>query len=225
MSSTTFARRPRWPWILLAIVVVIGLVIAAVAIFGSHAATPTASPSSTTSAPPSTSADPAPTGCLGGKTRDAAMVIAAQKSAPHTTNGAVEVAAAFTRWLDQYPYPSASDSAEVEKSALASSAPTKDLVSFFANNPNLSGGLVADGEAYYLSTIPGVYHVESADTNEAVVSIGTGLVANGSLSATLRGSITVTVSWQSGAWKFVKSAGTRTTQDLYAIGTPFTGGC
>jgi hypothetical protein len=153
------------------------------------------------------------------------MVLAAQKVAPHTTNGAVEVAAAFTRWLDQYPYPTSSDAQKIEDQSLADSAPTRDLVAFFAKKPNLSGGLVPDGESYYLSTIPGVYHVESAGTNEVVVSVGTGLVANGSLSATLRGSVTVTVEWQSGNWKFVRSTGTRTTQDLYAIGTPFTGGC
>lgn len=225
MSSTPATQRSRLPWILLAVVIVIGLVIAAVAYFGNRGATTTPKPSSSSSASPSAVSDPAPTGCLGGKGRNAAMVLAAQKTAPHTTNGAVEVAAAFTRWLDQYPYPSSPDSQQIQDKSLASSAPTKDLVAFFASNPNLSGGLVPDGESYYLSTIPGVYHVESAETNEVIVSVGTGLVTDGSLNATLRGSVTVTVEWQSGNWKFVRSTGTRTTQDLYAIGTPFTGGC
>jgi hypothetical protein len=44
-----------------------------------------------------------------------AMVLSAEKLAPHTTNGAVEVATAFVRWLNQYPYPSASTYAAIEK--------------------------------------------------------------------------------------------------------------
>jgi hypothetical protein len=153
------------------------------------------------------------------------MVLSAEKLAPHTTNGAVDVATAFVRWLNQYPYPAANTYAEIERVGLAKSAPTHDLASFFSSNPNLSGGFVPDNTDYYASTVPGVFHVESASADTVNVSIGTGFVVNGVLSSTLRGSITVTVDWERGTWKFVSSKGTRTTEDLYSIGTPFTAGC
>jgi hypothetical protein len=153
------------------------------------------------------------------------MVLGAEKLAPHTTNGAVEVATAFVRWLNQYPYPAANTYSVIERNGLAKSAPTQDLTSFFASDPNLSGGFVPDDTAYYASTVPGVYHVESVTTDSVSASIGTGFVVNGALSPTLRGSITVTVHWERGSWKFVSSKGMRTTENLYSIGTPFTAGC
>jgi hypothetical protein len=226
MSTQAPTTRRRWPWILVAVVVV-AVIIALLAVhFASSGETPTARPTtsrSATSSPPP--ADSSPTGCLGGPSRDAAMVLGAEKLAPHTTNGAVEVATAFVRWLNQYPYPSSSTYAAIEKHGLAKSAPTQDLAAFFGGDPNLSGGLVPDATTYHLSTVPGVFHVESSSTDSVSVSIGTGLVVQGALSPTLRGSITVTVHWERGSWKFVSSKGVRTTEDLYSIGTPFTAGC
>ncbi|TFB86885.1 hypothetical protein E3O44_06880 [Cryobacterium algoricola] len=137
----------------------------------------------------------------------------------------MDVAAAFVRWLIQYPYPTASDSDRLATTGLASDAPTKDLTGFFATGPNLSGGLVPDSTDYYLSTIPGVWHLESSSGTEVEATIGTGVVINGELSPNLRGSITVTLRWEGGKWKFVKSVGTRSTEDLYAIGKPFASGC
>jgi hypothetical protein len=219
------APRRKWPWVLVAVVVIAAII----ALLVAHFATPTTpraghthTPSSST---PSAIADSTPTGCLGGPQRNAAMVLKAVRLAPHSTNGAVEVATAFVRWLNQYPYPSSSTYSEIEAGGLAKSAPTRNLAQFFSGNPNLSGGLVPDSTTYYLSTVPGVYHVESASTNTVSASIGTGLVIQGALSPTLRGSITVTMEWEAGSWKFVTSKGTRTTEDLYSIGTPFTAGC
>jgi hypothetical protein len=225
MSSTPATRRSRLPWILLTVAIVIGLVIAAVAYFGNHSAAPTSEPSSSTSASPSVVSDPAPTGCLGGEGRTASMVVSAQKAAPHTTNGAVEMAAAFTRWIQRYPYPTASDAERIEKGVLTKKSFTDDLPSYLAAQPDLSGGIVARGTTYYMSTIPGVWHLESAAADQVVASIGTGYVIDGALSTTLRSSITVTLAWQDGRWKVADANGTRTTQDLYAVGTPFTGGC
>ena len=222
------AKQPRriWPWLAIGAALLVALVIAVVAIghgpAGPNSASP--SPSRTSSATP-VPGDADPTGCLGGEDRNAKMVLAARSAAPHTSNGAIEVATAFVRWLNQYPYPSAGDIAAVQGAALSSRAQTKDIGAFFATNPNLSGGLVADNSPYYLSTVPGVHYLESAAPDEVTASIGTALVVDGALSATLKGSITVTVSWENGGWKFVSSKGTRTTQGLYSIGLPFTGGC
>jgi len=162
-------------------------------------------------------------GCLGGDTRDAAMVQAAQQAAGHSETGAVEVSAAFVRWLNQYPYPA--DAGQVQQTAISATAPTRDLVAFFETEPDLSGGLVAANEPYWLSTVTGVFHVESSEPDAVTASIGTALVRDGELSPSLKGSITVTVSWEDGRWVFVRSEGTRTTEDLFAIGAPFSGGC
>jgi hypothetical protein len=129
------------------------------------------------------------------------------------------------RYLYQYPYPTADGAKQVSEAAVSKDAETKDLAAFFAGKPNVSGGLVEDGKDYYRSTIPGVWYLESFSGDEVVVSIGSGVVLDGALDTTMRGSITFTVVWQDGAWKFVSSAGTRTTEDLYSIGTPFTEGC
>jgi hypothetical protein len=224
MTNTSTPRR-WWPWVVLAIV----LLAAIVAGLAMHFAKGNA-PKVTKEHHPSPVAsaavgDSAPTGCLGGSKRDAAMVLSAERLAPHTTNGAVEVATAFVRWLNQYPYPTASSYRPIEESGLSTTAPTRDLGKFFATKPNLSGGLVPDGTTYHLSTAPGVFHVESEGTGESRVSIGTALVVGGVMSPTLKGSITVTVHWEAGSWRFVKSEGTRTTENLYSIGTPFTAGC
>lgn len=220
------ATRPRriWPWILLALIV-ISVIIAAltVLVWNPGGSKPTASPTATVSDTPAPDAEP--TGCLGGSDRDAAMVLTAQTAAPHSSNGAIEVATAFVRWLNQYPYPAAADIAAIEESGLASNAPTKDIAGFFAGHPNLSGGLVPDGTDYYLSTLPGVYYLEATAADDVTASIGTALVIDGELSSSLKGSITVNMTWEDDSWKFVSSEGTRSTEELYSIGRPFTGGC
>lgn len=225
MARTT-ARppAPKWPWIV-GIIVVAVLVVVAVVVFTRPSGNdqPISSPAATSTA--AADGGEAPTGCLGGDKRDAAMVLAAQKAAPDTSAGAVEFAAAMQRFLYQYPYPSADDAAAASKTVMAKDAETRDLAAFFATNPNISGGLVPDGQTYYRSTIPGVWHLESYSNDQAVVSIGTGVVVDGKLNTTIRGSITVTVVWEDGAWKFLTSSGTRTTEDLYSVGTAFTAGC
>ena len=94
------------------------------------------------------------------------------------------------------------------------------LIKAAARHPDL--GFVGDVTAIH----PAILENLIADEFIPVVAtIGTGLVVEGELSPTLKGSVTVTVRWERDEWKFVKSAGTRTTQDLYAIGHAFTGGC
>jgi len=225
MRAAAKPRRRIWPWILGAILAISATIILVSILngtWGSSLPTATPTPSTPSSEVPD---DVEPTGCLGGSTRDADMVLEAQASAPQTANGAVEVAAAFVRWLNRYPYPTSSDIQKVETSGISVDAPTQDVAAFFAGSPNLSGGLVPDGVEYSLSTLPGVYNIESSSQKDVTVSVGTALVVDGALSPTLKGSITVHVTWEDQVWKFVSSEGTRTTEDLYAIGKPFTAGC
>ncbi|WP_165068683.1 hypothetical protein [Marisediminicola senii] len=227
-NPTTTTRRRRTITAIAGLVVVAALIAAALFFANrSPAEAPEPTPTSTSTPTPSATIEPdaAPTGCLGGEERDAAMVLAAQEQAPQTSNGAIEVATAFVRWLNRFPYPTEEDAALVQQSGLAAAAPTTDLTGFFASNPNLSGGLVADGVSYFLSTVTGVYHLESASPTLVTASVGTAIAEEGAISPSLKGSITVTVAWEEDRWKFVSSEGTRTTEDLFAIGRPYTSGC
>ena len=219
------ATRPRriWPWILLAVIVISALIAAlTVLVWNPGGSRSTALPTATSLATPS--ADAAPTGCLGGAERDASMVLAAQAAAPHTSNGAVEFATAFVRWIQRYPYPS-SDEAQQLQTVLADDAFTDDLASYLAGEPDLSGGIVERGTDYYMNTVPGVWNLESVADDDVTVSIGSGYVIDGVLSSTLRSSITITTHWNGSAWTIADADGTRTPAELYEIGTPFTEGC
>lgn len=227
MTVTSIAPRRKWPWIIAAIVIVAALIIAAFVLGAARNSTGAADakPNTTGSASPAAGPDAEPTGCLGGTERTAATVLEAQRRAPHSSNGAVEVAAAFTRWIQRFPYPSAEDADVVSREVLASKSFTSDLPNYLSAAPDLSGGIVPQGTTYFMSTIPGVWHLESSAGDKAVASIGTGFVIDGELSTTLRSSITVTLVWQGGKWKIADAVGQRTTENLYSVGSAFTKGC
>jgi len=222
--------RPRWPWIVAGVVVVIVLLVLILALTGGftgaqNAARSTGTPSPRTTA--TSSANKKPTGCLGGKERDAAMVLAAQKAAPHTSSGAVEFAAALVRWTFRSPVAAPVEADEVSRFAIASDASGafKNLAAQIEGTPNPSGGMVPDGKPWYLSTVPGVWNLESYAGNTATVTIGSAYVVDGALSPTLRASSTFTLKWENGGWHLLSGEYRRTTQELFSIGTPFTGGC
>lgn len=206
-------------------IVLVGAVVVVLIVTNGSARTtgPTNSPT-TTSSP---SADAAPTGCLGGRGRDAAMLLAAQKAAPHTTSGAVELATAMVRWSFRYPGTSIEDAQTISDAIISStaSASFKDLAGTAAQNPNTSGGAVPDGTPFYLSTANGVWHVESSSADAVAVSIGAVYVVNGAVSPQLRSSTTFSLVWERGAWRVKSGSIDRTTEDLFRIGEAFTGGC
>jgi len=182
---------------------------------------PTAAPSASPSTAP---VDGDPTGCLGGDARDAAMVLAAQAEAPHTSNGAVEVAAALVRWSRRYPVPSQEEASLVQAALIAPEA-GYDLASTFAGDPNLSASLVPNGEEFYLSTVPGVWNLEAYAGEIARVSVGTGVVVNGELHPTFRISTMYTLVWTDAGWIVTAANPPRPTEELFSIGTGFTEGC
>lgn len=220
------ARPPRrkWPWI------VAGAAVAALVVAGGvwYVNRPGDAPTEPTAAPsasPSTSpVDVDPTGCLGGDGRDAAMVLAAQTDAPHTSNGAVDFAASFVRWVGQYPVPNQDEAKQLQAAVIAPTS-TYDLPTFLAGEPNLSGGLVPNGTDFYMSTVPGVWNLESYSDNEAVVSVGTGLVIEGALHPTFRTSAMYKLSWGKDGWMVEAAMQPRPTEQLFPMGTGFTEGC
>jgi len=192
-------------------------------------------PVPTTTTPPS--ATPTPSGnsdgtdydtaigCLGGSSRGADAVITAQSLAGHNEAGAIEVASALVRFIYQFPYPSESDAQEVSEAAMAKEADPRDLVKFFAEEPNLSGGVVTDDVPYGMSTLEGVYYVDESADDSVEVSIGTRYVVDGALSSTLRGSLTMRMVWEGDVWKLDGGSGKRSTDELFGLGQPFSGGC
>lgn len=220
-------NKPRWPWIvgILAVVIVLVAVIGITIALNHGTTTPTASPTATKASTPP--ADAAPSGCLGGTNRDNAMLLAAQKEAPHSTNGAIEVAAALVRWTFRSPLFSVSDANEISSQVISANATAdfRDLATAAASNQNNSGGVVADGTVFYLSTANGVWNLESETTDKVVVSIGAVYVVNGAVSPELRSSTTVAMVWENGAWRALSGSITRTTEELFRVGTQFTKGC
>ena len=215
------ARPPRrkWPWILAGLILA-GLIAAAIYAVATRPTPIEPTPTESASSQPEVE----PTGCLGGPGRDSAMLIGASQTAPHSTAGAVEFAAAWVRWMHQFPNPSADDARRAQAVFSASNADF-DLVGYLATQPNLSGGVVEQSRTFHSSTLPGVWYVEETAPDKVTVSIGAAFVVDEALSSSLRGSITVTVVWEDGSWRFEGSEGTRTTEDLFSIGTDFTEGC
>jgi len=223
------ARPPRriWPWFLAGAAVIAAVVVVLVIALRPASTTQVDAAPVPTPTPTTVVTDQEPTGCLGGPARDAAMLLAAQAAAPHTTNGAVELAAAMVRFTFRDPAVTAAEAAQVEPILFASSATPqfRDLTGALPEGQNNSSGVVPNGTPFYLSTVPGVWHVESAEPDRVEVSVGAGYVVDGELSAQLRSSSTLSLVWEDSAWKLESGSISRTTQDLYAIGTTFTGGC
>lgn len=229
--TRTEARPPRriLPWFLAAAALLAAAVIVLIITLRPTPAGPSVDAAPTDEPTPSSTpvVDQEPTGCLGGPNRDAAMLLAAQAQAPHTTNGAVEVAAAMVRWTFRDPGITADEAADVTPKLFASTAKDefKDLTGTASDGQNNSAGVVPKGTPFYLSTVPGVWHVEAAEPDRVEVSIGAAYVIDGELSRQLRSSSTLAMVWEGGSWKLESGSTARSTQDLYAIGTTFTGGC
>jgi hypothetical protein len=232
------AGRSRWPYI-------IGAAVVIVAIAGVIVNTTTRTPNASTSSRPTPSAsasvpapggtsgagdgenDVAPTGCLGGLDRNAAMVLAAQKAAKHSTYGAVEAAAAFYRFVWQSPIPAGEDVAKVTDMVMASDSPAsfKDLAGIYKTSPNVSNGYVADGVSFHLSTTNGLWIVSEDSTVDAItVDIAAGYVIDGELSSTKSTSMGFIMKWESNAWHVEREV-RPDSKRLSAGGTRFSGGC
>jgi hypothetical protein len=237
MRMYTKAGRSRWPHVIAAAVVVIGvaggIVYSSAQPGGNPAAVATSQPSASAPSTPGSSGagdtdnGVAPTGCLGGQDRNANMVLAAQKAAPHTSFGAVETAASFYRWLWQSPQPTKADADAVAARIMAKAANEsfKDLAASYASTPDMTGGRVPAGTPFHLSTTNGVWTVtEGSNSNQVEVNLGAGYVINGELSPTRAALITLTLVWEDDAWHLL-SGDTPDQAKLAAGGTRFTGGC
>lgn len=236
MRMYTQAGRSRWPY-------VIGAAVVVVAVAGGvvySVTQPNGEPTAVASNKPSTSAPSggssgagdgdegaAPTGCLGGQDRNSEMVLAAQKSAKQTTYGAVEVAASIYRWLWQSPYPTEAEANAVSAGIMAKSANDsfKNLAASYSAAPDMTGGKVAEGTPYHLSTTNGLWSIaEGSDGDQVEVNLAAGYVINGELSSSKAAVISMTMIWEADSWHLL-SGGTPDQDKLAAGGNRFTGGC
>jgi hypothetical protein len=214
----------RGPW-LKVVLIIMALVVAVAGVATWYALRPTQQ-AATEPTPTATSA-PVGTGlangCLAGPDRTAAALIAAQAKAPHTTLGAIELAAAFDRWQAQNPFPPAGDSGLVSKALAAAKATPdmKDLAGTFAARP-----VAQPGQTITTSMAEGKYFVESAAADQAQITVGSAVVINGQPDAQNRGiSVTVTLVWESGVWKILKMEPSPVPDQVFSQGTSFVGGC
>lgn len=228
----------RTTWLIAAVVIVVIALVAVTAYLAGRGASPqTATQSKPTvvssSEAPSvdaTSTDSLgapPTGCLGGPARDDAMLLAAQRRAPHSAYGAVEVAAAIFRWAIRSPEPTESDVHGVRAVFVKSKRATaeRQLSDDYRANPNPSNGLVADGEHFYLSTANGQWLVAGGSTSDRVsVEVQAAFVVNGALSPTKSLTEAFTMVWEDQGWH-LDGLLKGDSQRLAAGGTQFSAGC
>lgn len=218
--------RRRWPWIVAAAVAVVAVVIAAVIFWPREDAPveppPTAEPSTSPSTEPSTDADPAPTGCLVSGLAGS-MVTDSQAAAPQTVNGAVEVAAALTRFTSQFPYPSSEDVALVDATVIAS--PDFTLAEFYASEPDLTGDYAPPGTPLHYSTIGGSWYVESYDGETARVSIVSSIVVDGAVLPNVFAATGTVLEWTEAGWASVGGYQPDAPAELQTRTAPFNGGC
>lgn len=203
-------------------------IVAAVVVYSANQSPRTTTSSDFPTPDATVSADPGaqPTGCLGGSARDADMLLSAQASAPHTTTGAIEVAAAMVRWIHRSPLPSAEEANLVQASVLTNDrAFVADLPTYLAGNPDFRYGLFEDDQDFYMSTINGVWILDSASPDAVTVTVGTNYVIDGALSPRYVASLTMDIEWEDGRWRVGDAYGKRTTETLFAAGTHFTEGC
>lgn len=227
-------KRRRWPWIVGAIAAALVVAVGPVVVVNltnpepppPSGPAPGTTPAPTESSPPSPGASfdgRGPNGCAGGQTIDADMVLTAQQEADNSTDGAVEVAAAFTRWIARTPLPSAEEAATIEAEVLAADAFTDDLAAYLATEPNQTG--IEGGGEVYFSTTNGVWQVESATPDAATVTIGSMVVVDGAIDSTRANSTTVDLVREDDRWKVVGGGGRVDLNVLFENGIEFDGGC
>lgn len=217
--------------LLVGAVIIVSIVVAYIAgrSSGAPSAEPTSASAATDAATASTSGttDAAPTGCLGGQARSNAMLLEAQRAAPRTTYGAVEVATAFYRWSYRFPVPTASDVKAVGAIFVPRDEAKSEasLLDGYRKHPNPASGAVPDATPFFVTTVGGRWTAQNAQAaGEQLVSIQGPYVIEGAVSATKSATGAFEMRWDDGAWRVAGLAKGDPTK-VTAGGTSFTAGC
>lgn len=227
MRAEARPLRRVWPWVVAAIAALAIVAVVVVLLNRPPATTPTApttEPSSSTPTPAVTESQPS--GCIGGPNLDADMVLATQDAAPHTSNGAVEVAAAVTRWTQRGPLPTTDEAERFVLDVVAADAPAgfQNLAETVKGAPNYPTGVQA-GQTFSVSMLEAMWHLEEVSEDRAVVSLGGRYVIDGALSPDHYWWTTWTMVWEDEVWKLVAGSTSRPWNELQPVGRTFTGDC
>lgn len=218
-EETTPPKRrkvPRWLWVLLAIVVVVGLVAGVSAFFAGNRDKEPVSP-----APPPAASGGAD-GCIAGRDNDAESLIAGAKKQPHTDDGAASVAAGQMRYMFKYPWPAEEELTKMigELWTVTSEQEAREGAQAVRNQTGPKEAATAGvsfADARYL-----IEPASSADYVEVT------LAAQGITDHQLNGkstSMTFTMTWESNTWKLDEITESRTAEDVLDNGASFVGGC
>lgn len=208
---------PRWAWIAVVIVVVVGL-IAGISVL--YTSTRKDTPVAPTTAPPvaASGAD----GCIAGRANDATSLLEGASKQPHTAEGAAATAAGFLRFTVQYPWPSEQELTTVlnEMYVLPSGENAQELAREARTLPPPKNSQTAS-----YSFADGRYVIEPSSTpDEVKVSLAAQVVGDGRLSGGTFAT-TYTMVWSEGIWKGVASEEISDAQQILDTGTAFVGGC
>lgn len=220
---------PRWIWItgaaVVAAAVVVGVVLWAQRPTDGDA-TPTTPATTEPSSAPGTDPDVV-TGCLA-EGKGVEMLLATQEAAPHSEAGAVEFATAALRWNMQWPWPPAEDWATVtEKTWTGADGFDQAQYDALVAGPNASGGVIAEGTPFHLTSVLGRWYVDSYDGDSARVTVGAAYVVGDAVSPVYRALGTYDLEWTDAGWKTASLSKTHTVQELFddGLGTTYVGGC
>lgn len=218
------ARRgfPRWAIVALSFVVVLAVVAGVSIWYQKNPPATVTAPSPSASVAPVPAGGDFPNGCLAGKDTSVAALIAAQKKAPHTEAGAVSLAAAYSRWLLQYPRPALADATTAIEQFKSSDADE----SITGKPQELSSAKPLDGWASGgISFAEGRYMVEDSSADRVKVTVGAAAIKNGLPVPDYKVLTSYVLVWESGAWRFQSSDPARTLEDLFTNGALLAGGC
>lgn len=208
---------PRWAWILVAVVVVVGL-IAGVSML--YTSTRKDTPVTPTTAPPvaASGAD----GCIAGRANDADSLLEGARKQPHTAEGAAATAAGFLRFAAQYPWPTEQELTAVltDIYVLAPGEDAQDLA-----KDALSTSPLKNAQTAGFSLANGRYVIEPSSSHDEVqVSVAAHVVNDGTLSG-VTSATTYTLVWSDGIWKVADFKDIDDEQTILDAGAAFIGGC
>ncbi|MGP5220407.1 hypothetical protein [Arthrobacter rhombi] len=202
----------------MAIVLVAGLVVG-VSMFYAKSRKDEATAPAPSSAPAAASgAD----GCIAGRDNDAKSLIEGAKKQAHTEDGAAATAAGFMRFTYRYPWASQADMTSAF-AALSIAKDPKDAAEAAKTARSAPGPESANTAG--MSFADARYVIEPESTpNKVQVTIASQTVTDGTLNGNSV-SMTLTMNWDDGVWKFADLVDEPSTEDILSTGTAFVGGC
>ena len=232
---------PGWAKLLIGLVAVL-IVVAGVAVYysldddqapqsqqtpspASNVSSAPTSPSAetTTSSPPPATAAPAgvASGCIVGPDNSTEALLLAQQEAPHTTEGATDLAGQILKWINQFPRPS---SVQVEQAleSLGASSADESVTTLAAQLSELR----TDVPSFSTSLDEGGYAVLEEQSDLVRVSVYGAAERYENDPEAGAAAATYTLIWEDDMWRILSSsAGAQSYEQMAATGTPFTGGC